>query len=674
MSTQTQPITLGRVGHETDGGSDGDHAAERARPHFELTRRLPVAQGSGRRFSNLRPDKVLALQKGRLRQIIWLVIAALLVFCVTNFTRGTTINLAFDLGLIVMLLLAHRWNQQGRLELAAAWMIVTLLVGLCGLMAVDQGLYDEVPLAFPALLVFAGMFGSRKLLVMLMVVMLAVLAALYALHEAGILLSVPRPLNWRRPLAMILIIVFSGFFVWLLAGDLLRNMVRLEAEKLALQASRERIALMARHDSLTGLPNRSLAMEQLQYLLGKPRRGQDMIAVMFLDLDNFKTINDSLSHSAGDELLCKVGEALSLAVRGSDMAARMSGDEFLIVLGDLENEDAAADTATRILQALSQPFVLDGVEVPITASLGIALAPRDGNEPAVLLKHADLAMYQAKDAGRNAFRFFDASVNQGILEHLQIASGLHAALAHDELEVHYQPKFDLGSGRVVGAEALLRWPRPDAAPVSVHRIIEVAERSGLIHEVGAWVLRQACDAAREWRRAGLGELAVSVNVSPLQFRRGDLEATIREALAASALEPGNLELEMTESTFADTPDLIGVLRRLGELGVRITIDDFGTGYSNLAYLQRFDVHSLKIDQSFVRNLGSSAQDEGLVRAIIEMSHCLGMQATAEGIEDAQSLARLRDFGCEFGQGFLWAPALPIDQFIAFVRERHAAAG
>lgn len=625
-----------------------------------------------RRFSNLRPDRVLALQKARLRQIIWLVIVALAIFCLTNLTRGTWINLVLDLGLIAMLLLAYRWNQRDRLELAAAWTIAALLIGLTALMAVDQGLYDEAPLAFPALLVFAGMFGSRKLLVVLVVLMLAALIALYFLHEAGIALSVPRPLNWRRPFAMGLIIAFSGFFMWLLAGDLSRNLLRLESEKLALQASRERIALMARHDSLTGLPNRTLAMDQLQYLLGKPRRGQELIAVMFLDLDNFKTINDSLSHAVGDALLCKVGDALRMAVRGTDMAARMSGDEFLIVLGDLEDERAAAETATRIMQALSEPFQLDGVEVPITASLGIALAPRDGNDPAVLLKHADLAMYQAKDAGRNAFRFFDASVNQGIIEHLQIASGLRAALARNELEVHFQPKFELAGGRVVGAEALLRWPRPENEAVSVHRLIAVAERSGLIHEIGAWVLQQACAAVSEWRRIGLGALTVSVNVSPLQFRRGNLEAAVRDALAANALAPGGLELELTESTFADTPDLVEVLRRLGALGVHVTIDDFGTGYSNLAYLQRFALHSLKIDQSFVRQLGAGTQEEGLVRTIIEMAHGLGLQATAEGIESAEALARLRAFGCEFGQGFLWSPALPSEAFITFVRQHRAA--
>jgi len=284
-------------------------------------------------------------------------------------------------------------------------------------------------------------------------------------------------------------------------------------------------------------------------------------------------------------------------------------------------------------------------------------------------------MYRAKDSGRNAFRFFDASMNDSVVEHLHMASGLRTALAQGELQVHYQPQFELGSGRVIGAEALLRWKHPELGFIPPNKFIPVAESTGLINEVGSWVLHRACLEAQSWRAQGLGELAVAVNVSPLQFHRDNIEREVANALAACQLPASAIELELTESLLvADTQHLSEVLQRLRALGVQIAIDDFGTGYSNLGYLQRFAVHRLKIDQSFVRKMCTSAHDEGIVRAIIEMAHCLGLQVVAEGVEDQATLRKLQAFGCEYGQGFHWSPALPADAFCAFVRRHHGERG
>ena len=445
-------------------------------------------------------------------------------------------------------------------------------------------------------------------------------------------------------------------------------MRQLESEKRALLASHARIEVLAQRDSLTGLPNRTLAGERLAFLLQHARRNGGMVAVMFLDLDNFKTINDSLGHAAGDDLLCQVAAKLRSCVRESDTVARVSGDEFLILLGELQDEDAIVAVVAKVTHLLGQPFALNGVDVLVTASLGIAVSPRDGEAPEVLLKNADLAMYQAKDAGRNTFCFFDPSMNESVTEHLHIAAGLRTALANDAFELHYQPQFDLRSGAIVGAEALLRWRHPELGYIPPGKFIPVAERSGLINEMGAWVLRRACLDAQAWRAAGLGELRVAVNVSPLQFRRNDIERDVTRTLASSGLPAQALELELTESLLvADARNIGDVLQRLGAQGVQIAIDDFGTGYSNLGHLQRFAVHRLKIDQSFVRRICANPHDVGLVRAIIEMAHCLDLQTVAEGVEDPETLERLHAFGCESAQGFHWSPALPNPAFMAFVR-------
>ena len=615
-------------------------------------------------------NALLTLQQRRLRQILWLLVACFALVGGLNVLRLHLSSAGMELAIAALLVVAARWNARGRMQQASALMVWTILPGLCALTLFGQGLYDEAPMAFPALLVFAGMFGSRRLFLALLGLMLAAIAALWLLDASGVFASMPTTANTMRAVVMTLILLASGFFIWLLAGDLGLAMEQLQSEKRALQESHAQIEILAQRDSLTGLPNRALAKDRLGFLLKQARRSGGMVAVMFLDLDNFKTINDSLGHAAGDVLLCQVADTLRGCVRESDTVARVSGDEFLILLGELQEEEAIVAVVAKLTHQLAQAFNVGGVDVLVTASLGIAVAPRDGEGMDELLKNADMAMYQAKDAGRNTFRFFDASMNQSVIEHLHLASGLRVALEQDELQVYYQPQLDLRSGRVIGAEALLRWKHPELGFIPPNRFIPVAERSGLIHDVGAWVLRRACRDAAAWRAQGLGALGVAVNVSPLQFRRDDIEREVERALAAADLPHAALELELTESLLvADARNLADTLQRLSASGVQIAIDDFGTGYSNLGYLRKYAVHRLKVDQSFVRRMCSNAHDEGLVRAIIEMAHCLELEVVAEGVEDAATLARLQGFGCEVAQGYHWSPALPMDEFVAFVRAR-----
>jgi diguanylate cyclase (GGDEF)-like protein len=646
------------------------HRAPRPVPESAHPTMSPSRQ-TERAFST---GTVLTLPQRRLQQILWAVMAAFGTAALMSLSKDGYTSVALELAAVAVLGLAYRWNQRGRQARASRWMLGTLIAGIFALMATGEGLYDEGTLAFPAILIFAGMFGNRRMLLVLMGWLQTGLVALYLLHHSGVIRAAAVPVDLQRLVMMAAILAAIGFFVWLLTSDLHQTLAQLAAEKEALAQSYERIDLLAHRDPLTHLPNRALAKNLLEQLLAQAQRNQCMVAALYLDLDNFKTVNDSLGHAVGDELLCLVAERLGTGLHECNTVARLSGDEFLILLGGIHTEEAVAASAARVLQLLAQPFALQGLDVVVTTSLGIAVAPRDGADVDELLKNADLAMYRAKDSGRNAFRFFDASMNENVVEHLHLASGLRTALAQDELQVHYQPQFELHSGRIIGAEALVRWKHPTLGFVPPSKFIPVAERTGLINEMGAWVLLRACRDAKAWRQQGLGDLTVAVNVSPLQFHRDNIEREVANALAACQLPASALELELTESLLvADAHHLSEVLQRLRAQGVQIAIDDFGTGYSNLAYLQRFAVHRLKIDQSFVRRMGSSPHDEGIVRAIIEMAHCLGLQVVAEGVEDAAMLHRLQGFGCEFGQGFHWSPALPADGFAAFVQRHQGVA-
>ena len=621
------------------------------------------------------PVKLLALHKQRLRQILGALIAAFALFVFLNLAKGRVLHAVPHLLLSVLLAVAYWLNMRDRTHLAVRWMMTTLLLGLIGVSAGDQGLFDEAAMAYPGLLVFAGMFGSKRLLAGLTAVMLVAMAVLYGLDRSGVLASLPSPLDISRPIGMGLIVLVSAMFVWMLANDLRTTVAQLDEEKQALQASNARIQELVQTDTLTGLPNRRYGLERLERILSGIRQGRDPAAVVFLDLDDFKTINDSLGHAAGDDLLRQVAQRLVDNVRATDTVARISGDEFLILLVDLPDEEAIGAHVARLMRALEAPFTLTGMDVVATASLGVAVAPRDGARAVELLKNADLAMYRAKDSGRNTCRFFNADMNASVVEQLRIAACLRTALSSRELELHYQPQFDLRSGQVVGAEALLRWNHPELGRVPPSKFIPVAERSGQIVELGAWVLAKATADAQAWRDAGLGDLTVAVNVSPLQLQRGDIDLGIRRALAASGLPAHLLELELTESLLmADDRHLQAAVQRVSETGARLAIDDFGTGYSNLGYLRRFAVHRLKIDQSFVQKVCAGHRDEGLVRAIVEMAHCLELTVVGEGIEDADTLQRLGAIGCEFGQGYHWSPALPMADFVAYVRGHSAQIG
>lgn len=581
-----------------------------------------------------------------------------------------------SLGIALVLLAFCLWlTHAGRLTAAAGLMLATLTGAMCGLSFISEGIHDTAVLAFPGILIFASMFSTRRIFLALLAIICLNLTALVAASVFGLHVNAVQPTGWGILINVLSIVIGTAFFVWMMASDLRLALGRLKAENERLLESNVRIEMLANHDALTNLPNRALARDRLEKVIAAARRTESSVAVMFLDLDNFKQVNDSLGHSAGDALLCDVADRLVSVVRESDTVSRQGGDEFLVILGGIENEEAATVAAVKILAQLALPFHIGGLDMSATASLGIAMFPKDGFDVDTLLKNSDMAMYRAKDSGRNTLQFFDAEMNSSVIEDLHLATGIRQALANDEFRVFYQPQFELKTGRIVGAEALLRWKHPTLGNIPPGKFIPVAERSGLINEIGTWVLNDACRQTKAWQDQGLCDLVVAVNVSPVQFRRDDIEREVANALATWNVAPSCIELELTESLLiADSEHLSGVLDRLRSMGIQFAIDDFGTGYSNLGYLKRFDVQRLKIDQSFVRRMTEKKCDEGIVRAIIEMAHCLDLEVVAEGVEDAATLARLTELGCEFGQGYHWSPALPAHEFLDFVRAHRRSTG
>ncbi len=424
----------------------------------------------------------------------------------------------------------------------------------------------------------------------------------------------------------------------------------------------QRLTHLAHHDPLTGLPNRTLFYDTLKRTLAMAREGGWPVAVLFVDLDHFKNVNDTLGHAIGDDLLLQFSNRLSGCVRVRDTVGRLGGDEFALILTMQDGQQGAALVAEKIRDVLRAPFQLQGHEASISASIGITVHPDDSSDPDTLIKYADTAMYQAKHAGRDTYRFFTAQMNTAVLARLNLEIALRKAVEHGEFVLHYQPKVHLASGRVAGMEALLRWERPGHGLVPPDAFIPALEETGLIVTVGAWVIGEACRQVGAWLRSPAGAVQVSVNVSGRQFAEGDLHGAIVKGLAAHAIPSELLELELTEtSLMANTERTTSTLRKLKALGIQVSIDDFGTGYSSLAYLRRFPIDKLKIDIAFIRDVTTNPDDAAIVLAIINMAHSLKLEVIAEGVETAAQLAYLRQHRCDQMQGYHFSRPLAAAQ-------------
>jgi diguanylate cyclase (GGDEF)-like protein len=441
------------------------------------------------------------------------------------------------------------------------------------------------------------------------------------------------------------------------------------ADITARKQAEARLAYLAQFDALTSLPNRALYLDRLGHMLIEAERDQLPVSVLFIDIDRFKAVNDTLGHAAGDALLVEIAERLKGAVRSADTVGRLGGDEFAVALAHLSHAEDAGLVAQKIVTALAAPFQLGVHEVYVSASIGISVSPGDGSDPDALLKNADTAMYRAKESGRNAYQFFMPQMHEHAMQRMQLEARLRGALDRGEYLLHYQPKVDLKTGQISGMEALLRWQPTGQPLVSPADFIPILEETGLIVPVGEWVVSAVCAQIRQWQADGLAPPPVAINLSARQFRQKQLDVVIGDLLAASGVDPGLLEFELTESILmSDSEAAVQTLRNMKARGIRLSVDDFGTGYSSLAYLKRFALDALKIDRAFIRDVSTDPDDATIALAIIHLAHSLKLKVVAEGVETREQVAFLQTHACDEMQGFYFAKPLPAEQMACALRE------
>ena len=487
-------------------------------------------------------------------------------------------------------------------------------------------------------------------------------------------------LMWLKPDT---VNVYHEWFQWaglacllplfaMIGGRISRLRERLRSSNEELRSALGAVRQMATHDHLTGLPNRVLFNEELQRALARAERHTRPVTLFFMDLDRFKNINDTLGHQFGDRVLQEAARRLAGCVREGDIIARLGGDEFVLLVEELGDPVALTEIAKKLLGAVADLGRIDGQELNISLSIGICAYPADGRDAKTLLAGADIAMYRAKDQGRNGFCFYSAELQSHTPEKLALEAGLRHGLEREEFRIHYQPKIDMASGAITGVEALLRWQHPEKGLLLPDKFIYLAEETGLIIPIGLWTLREVCMRVRAWKDAGLPRMPVAVNLSAIQFGQEQLVPQLAEIIRSTGIEPGILELEITESMVMHDPDqAVKLMHNLRAMGVRLTMDDFGTGYSSLGYLKRFPINSLKVDRSFVRDLPHSTDDIAITRAVIAMAHSLQMNVIAEGVELKEQFDVLLNEGCDEFQGYLCRPPLTEDDLIRFVRQSAA---
>ncbi len=446
----------------------------------------------------------------------------------------------------------------------------------------------------------------------------------------------------------------------------------LQGEIVERRQAEARVHHMAYHDSLTGLPNRALLTDRLDRAMLAAQRAERKLAVMFIDLDRFKTINDSLGHLTGDHLLKEVASRLCRAVRASDTVGRLGGDEFVVLVPGIRGPDECTHVADKIIEALASAIPFEGRSLHITPSIGICMYPDDGADVASLMRHADAAMYHAKASGRNNYQFFTQRMNQAAAQHFELESSLRGALVKHEFELFYQPIIDVGTRRLHSMEVLLRWRHRQQLVLPDH-FIPIIEENGLIVPIGEWVLRQACEQSMAWRRAGLAPVPLAVNLSPRQFMNRGLSVAVERVLGETGIDPSQLEFEITETALMQHGEqTLEILEQLNSMGIRLSIDDFGTGYSSLAYLKRFPVKKIKIDRAFIKDLEHSSEDRAIVHAIIALSNSLQLLVVAEGVENEAQFALLKQLGCQYAQGYLFAQPVRAGAAAALLGARGAA--
>lgn len=614
---------------------------------------------------------VFSLSKQRTERLLQISIASLFAVGVAAIVSqdATKPVLVSSMGFIV---LSCYLAWRGKILGSASVLLVSMAGMLSVLMWMSGGVQDIGMLGYPAVLVIAAMLGNIYLFFSLLVIIVAFSSLVVVLTMQGVFVPTIPTLTYAHLIYVNCIFFVTGFGAYLLSRDMYNLTGYLKKENELVREREKQIVDLAHQDQLTGLPNRRYAENCFDDLLRASQSRSETLVVYFFDLDNFKPINDSLGHVAGDQVLQQLADRLQNICDDNDVLSRFGGDEFIwfkSIASDDEKdlEQQISENAQELLNTALQPFYIMQNTIDISGSIGIAVAPRHGNSFVDLCRAADLAMYQAKAKGRNTYSFYSEDLSQISFDRYQLLKDMRNALNNKRFEVWYQPKVDLTTNQVIACEALIRWPQPDGSFIGPDQFIPVAESSGLITRIGAYVLEQACTDCARWREQGFENVRVSINVSYVQFRSGRLTHMVEQVLRKTGLPAHMLELELTESLLInDEDELQHQIDQLNLMGVGLAIDDFGTGYSNLGYLRRFKAKVLKIDKSFVTSLGVSDRDEPLVRAMVQIAQSLGLSTIAEGVEDEATLKKLLELGCEGGQGYFWSPALSMKSWLDYL--------
>ncbi|MBT1450165.1 EAL domain-containing protein [Glaciecola sp. XM2] len=548
--------------------------------------------------------------------------------------------------------------------------LVSATLTSCFFMWRSEGLNDEAILAFPALLIFAMLVSNLTFVRFLLLVICCNILLNGFANQYGFYVNETTPSDIDTAIVLILVLIIVSLSVYLAFVNTQQLLSDLAQENEKVTQSKQEIIRLQNHDALTGLPNRAMAEDVVRERLKLGAREGFETSLLFIDLDNFKTINDTLGHAIGDTVLITVADRLMNCVRETDTVCRFGGDEF-VVIALHERDDHSphySALAEKILEVVSAPIKLDASNISPTVSIGISVAPGDATGFSELYQKADLAMYSTKRSGRNSYQYFNADMNKDSARHLRLSQDLRAALTNHEFSLLYQSKQMIETGEVVAAEALIRWEHPELGMISPVEFIPIAEQSGFISEIGYWVLREAVKTCKSWHDAGLANLCVAVNVSAIQFQRGNFEDKVQAVLEEYDLDGEFLILELTESVFFDMHSKFNVaLCKIISLNVRVAIDDFGTGYSNLGYLHKNDINILKIDRSFIHKIFESDKDLAIVEMIVNMSQTLDMRVVAEGVESEKQRQQLLNIGCTYGQGYLWSKPVSSQAFLALAK-------
>lgn len=614
--------------------------------------------------------KIQASRNKRLMQLSFACFVAIIVAGLVGSGVTQKILLLSSIGLAFAGLSAY----MKRTYLSSTLLLVSLTSMLSMLVWVSGGIRDIGMLGYPMILMLAAMLGNKRLLMGILSAILVYCAVITVMTVNGQFEVVLPTVTLTHFVYVAAIFVITALGAYWLTTDSRKLMTKLRSEHHKTLRREKTITELANCDQLTGLHNRRFLEQNFDGFVRDAYRSGHKVAIFFVDLDAFKPVNDSLSHTAGDQVLIAVAQRMKAISSSTDLICRFGGDEFLLIRtfnehpGERKTRELE-EFAQTLLGEIKRPYIVLDTKVEISASIGIAVVPEHGRKFLDLVRSADLAMYDAKDKGRNTYSLYSSDLKEANLDRFQLMKDMREALKNDGFEVWYQPKMDIKSLQIIGCESLVRWPKPDGTYIYPDQFIPIAESSGLINELGAWVLERACLDCVKWRSEGFADVKVAVNVSYIQLREGKLPERIQETLDKTGLPAEALEIELTESLFvADDENIQKQIDVISEMGVSLAIDDFGTGYSNLGYLRRFNARCLKIDRSFISAMGESSRDEPLVKAIIQMSHSLGLKVIAEGIEGEDSLRKLHELGCDEGQGFLWSPAMPIAKWNDYMKK------